>query len=343
MKIGIANDHHGVEIKHYLIKFLTNKGYNVVNYGTDENEKLFYEGLFKKKRYSYRKALGKPELEEYKETVTSSDLYNSFYRTMNKIIEKTNAKSNVHEIYEKGSLNKKIFIILLIIISLFTTISIPTYDFGGVEMIIASVFIIGFYIPFYVALGTAKMQIAAKIFVMGFLIFHSSMFMIALPITQAVFEEPMYLLSTVYGIACVVGMIVTYTYMPKRTPYGNEMLGKLKGFKTFLETAEKERLEAMVMQNPNYFYDILPYTYVLGISDKWIKQFEEIGLTEPDWYDGTDHFSPKSFGKFMDQTMTSAKSSMSSSPSSSGGGGGGGSSGGGSSGGGSGGGGGGSW
>ena len=106
---------------------------------------------------------------------------------------------------------------------------------------------------------------------------------------------------------------------------------------------EKERLEAMVLDNPNYFYDILPYTYVLGISDKWIKQFEEIGLTEPDWYDGTDHFSPKSFGKFMDQTMTSAKSSMSSSPSSSGGGGGGGSSGGGSSGGGSGGGGGGSW
>lgn len=311
--------------------------------GTDEFERLFFEGLFKKRRISYQKKLGKPDLEEYKDSVTASDLYNSFYRTMNKIIEKTNAKSNVHEIYEKGSLNKKVFIILLMIISLFTTISIPTYDFGGTEMIIASVFIIGFYIPFYVALGTAKMQIAAKIFVMGFLIFHSSMFMVALPITQAVFEEPMYLLSTLYGIACVIGMLVTYTYMPKRTPYGNQMLGKLKGFKTFLETAEKERLEAMVLDNPNYFYDILPYTYVLGISDKWIKQFEEIGLTEPDWYDGTDHFSPKSFGKFMDQTMTSAKSSMSSSPSSSGGGGGGGSSGGGSSGGGSGGGGGGSW
>lgn len=42
MKIGIANDHHGVEIKHYLIKFLTNKGYNVVNYGTDENEMVDY-------------------------------------------------------------------------------------------------------------------------------------------------------------------------------------------------------------------------------------------------------------------------------------------------------------
>lgn len=37
------------------------------------------------------------------------------------------------------------------------------------------------------------------------------------------------------------------------------------------------------MQDPTYFYDILPYTYVLGVSDKWIKQFETIGLQSPDW------------------------------------------------------------
>lgn len=30
----------------------------------------------------------------------------------------------------------------------------------------------------------------------------------------------------------------------------------------------------MVTNNPICFYDILPYTYVLGISDKWIKKFE---------------------------------------------------------------------
>ena len=28
--------------------------------------------------------------------------------------------------------------------------------------------------------------------------------------------------------------------MPKRTPLGNELLGKLKGFKDFLETAEEK-------------------------------------------------------------------------------------------------------
>ena len=92
------------------------------------------------------------------------------------------------------------------------------------------------------------------------------------------------------------------------------------------------------MENPNYFYDILPYTYVLGVSDKWIKKFETITMQAPNWYIGTRPFSVVTFGTFMNTAMTSANTAMSSSPSSSSG-----SSGGGSSGGGSGGGGGGSW
>ena len=62
--------------------------------------------------------------------------------------------------------------------------------------------------------------------------------------------------------------------------YGLEMLGKIKGFKNFLATAEKDRLEALVNQNPTYFYDILPFMYVLGISNKWIEQIEDITLKE---------------------------------------------------------------
>ena len=138
-------------------------------------------------------------------------------------------------------------------------------------------------------------------------------------------------------------MIICLKYLPKRTPYGNDMLGKIRGFKKFLETAEKQKLEAMVMENPTYFYDILPFTYVLDVSDKWIKKFESISLQAPSWYDSPNAFDMVSFGSFMNSTMESAESVMSSNPSSSSSSGGSGSSGGGSSGGGSGGGGGGSW
>ena len=116
------------------------------------------------------------------------------------------------------------------------------------------------------------------------------------------------------------------------------MLGKVRGFRNFLQVAEKEKLEALVMEQPDYFYNILPYTYVLGVSDKWIKKFETIAISAPAWYDGNS-FSTAAFGAFMGSTMAAASTAMTSSPSSSSGG----SSGGGSSGGGSGGGGGGSW
>ena len=68
--------------------------------------------------------------------------------------------------------------------------------------------------------------------------------------------------------------------LSKRTKYGLEILGKIKGFKKFLETAEKGKLESLVSQNPSYFYDILPFMYVLGISNKWIEQIENITLKE---------------------------------------------------------------
>lgn len=153
-------------------------------------------------------------------------------------------------------------------------------------------------------------------------------------------QDVFYLFGYLVGIGCILGMWFCLRYLPKRTPYGNRILGKIEGFKHFLEIAEKEELEAMVIKNPTYFYDILPYTYVLGVSDKWIKKFETISMQAPSWYNGSSAFTMASFGAFIHSTMNSAQSAMSSSSSSSSGGS---SSGGGFSGGGSGGGGGGSW
>ncbi len=42
MKIGIANDHRGFETKQILTKYLTDKGYNVVDYGTHSTDRVDY-------------------------------------------------------------------------------------------------------------------------------------------------------------------------------------------------------------------------------------------------------------------------------------------------------------
>lgn len=126
-------------------------------------------------------------------------------------------------------------------------------------------------------------------------------------------------------------------FVRRRTEEGFINLQKIQGFKMFLETAEKERLETLVDENPEYFYDILPYAYVLGVSDKWIKKFENIAIEQPNWYHGHGVFSYYTMCHFMNSTVKSCENAMTSAPQSSSGGGGG------FSGGGSGGGGGGSW
>jgi len=138
------------------------------------------------------------------------------------------------------------------------------------------------------------------------------------------------------GILISIAAFLFSFFIKQRTEKGYENLQKINGFKKFLETAEKERLETLVDENPEYYYNILPYAYVLGVSDVWTKKFESIALEPPHWYDGGT-FNRVMFWSFMNSTMSSAAQTMTSSPQSSSSGGGG------FSGGGSGGGGGGSW
>lgn len=42
MKIGISNDHGGYELKYNLTKKLESKGYNIVNYGSNDDTRVDY-------------------------------------------------------------------------------------------------------------------------------------------------------------------------------------------------------------------------------------------------------------------------------------------------------------
>ncbi len=144
------------------------------------------------------------------------------------------------------------------------------------------------------------------------------------------------------GIAILAAVFLMSHFIARRTEESHKNLEKLSGFRMFLKTAEKDRLEALVHDDPKYFYHILPFAYVLGVSNKWVKKFEGIAVEPPEWYTSAGVFTVAAMWYTMNQTIRSASSEMTSSPIevSSGGGSGGG---GGVSGGGSGGGGGGSW
>lgn len=131
----------------------------------------------------------------------------------------------------------------------------------------------------------------------------------------------------------------------KKTELGGNYMGRILGFREFLETAEKDRINMLVEENPEYFYSTLPFAMVLGVTDKWARNFEDIVMQPPSWYQGDMYgggFNTFVFAHALSSSMNSLSSTMSTSPAPSGSGAGG-SMGGGFSGGGSGGGGGSSW
>ena len=92
------------------------------------------------------------------------------------------------------------------------------------------------------------------------------------------------LLHAVISILLILIMI----FMDKRSEQGTRWLGQILGLKDFIITCEKERLEMLAQDDPSAFFSILPYAYVLGVSDVWVKKFETIAVTAPSWYQGYD-------------------------------------------------------
>ncbi len=119
--------------------------------------------------------------------------------------------------------------------------------------------------------------------------------------------------SILYYLAFLCNFINLFftIFMKRKTEYGEYITARIKGFRNFLMIAEKERLEALVSQNPNYFYDILPYTYAMNISKKWIKKFEDIPMPEVDM--GTfDYGSDLAYYSLYDNVYFPVSSSSSS-------------------------------
>ena len=94
----------------------------------------------------------------------------------------------------------------------------------------------------------------------------------------------MILAALVIGIVLIILMM----FMDKRSKQGNRWLGQILGLKEFIQSCEKDRIELLVKDDPYAFFEILPYAYVLGVSDTWVKKFEDIVIPYPSWYCGYD-------------------------------------------------------
>ena len=79
-------------------------------------------------------------------------------------------------------------------------------------------------------------------------------------------------LITITTFLCLLTYILC-PFLEYRTKEGQFVVGRLLGLKKYLEVTEKEKLEMLIKENPEYFYNIIPYAYVLNVSNEWIENY----------------------------------------------------------------------
>ena len=91
---------------------------------------------------------------------------------------------------------------------------------------------------------------------------------------------PLFLLTclSLFISAVFIGLVI------KISDYGFYNLSRILGLKQFLDDCNKRELKNIIRENPIYFYEILPYAYVLNVNDYSIEFLAGENKLRQDWY-----------------------------------------------------------
>lgn len=254
--------------------------------GRNNKERIIFENLFKDK-----------------DVVTPQDLDMNFYNAVYEVLDDLNDSDNQGRIFENTT-NQTLILLLLTVLSLFVIMFIPSIEYGSIDDTVVSIFMISLYCLIYAAIYSIAKNKILKTLIIILTGLHAISYILSIPLSYALVNDFRYLFAFIFGALCIILLIIFIRVMPKRTAYGNKMLGRINGFKLYLETISPEEITKKMKDNPNFYYDMLPYAYVLGILKGWIKKFEKIDVKKPKWSNKKPfHFS--SFNTFISHSLDS--------------------------------------
>ncbi len=91
-----------------------------------------------------------------------------------------------------------------------------------------------------------------------------------------------------------VFLVALFVYMhfsaaiARRSEYADKLLSEVLGYREFIEKVEKDRIERLSKEDPQFFYRVLSYAMALGVEDKWARAFSGIYVEPAAWYYGRD-------------------------------------------------------
>lgn len=160
---------------------------------------------------------------------------------------------------------------------------------------------------------TIKTALFSGLLALGALL-STGIFMLVIP-ASLLPTLPKFLLC-VLSFALAAGSVVLIC----RTDDYNEKLNHIVGFRSFIIHAEKDRLEALLESDPQYYYHVLPYAQVLNVSDIWKDKFATLTIAPPKWATSTSYnvYDFVVLNNVINHSMRSLANGMIAKPSSSG-------------------------
>ncbi len=114
--------------------------------------------------------------------------------------------------------------------------------------------------------------------------------------------------TTVFMIALFISVLAA-AFIDRRSAYADKVLTEVMGYREFIEKVEKDRIEKLSAEDPQFFYHVLSYAMALGVDDKWTKAFSGIYVEPARWYygpDGTDFFMISAFSRRWGRVYSSS-------------------------------------
>lgn len=267
-----------------LIFYWADKGYLKINLDNKDNptliriknlpetatkyEKIVFNGLFKKG-----------------DMIKTSELTNVFYRTFE--MAKAEVNSSAKGLHSSVSMGVSILFAVLggLLVGVaplllgFTTVSSRlTYILGFIAIIPALVLYAFSETVKYNRLKHKSKKNALYIFLLTLgILACAGIFVLIIPSSLLPIIPKVLLCALSFAISAVSVLLIS------RTQEYNEKLNHIVGFKNFITAAEKDRLEALLESDPQYYYHVLPYAQVLNVSDIWEDKFKGITVPPPAW------------------------------------------------------------
>jgi hypothetical protein len=277
--------------------YLANHGYlKVVE--NDDGYKLGKENSFKfikLKDYEKKNAVQKilfDNLFRDGDVVELQDIEYKFAEFFKEAKSMLDTKDNDKKLFFKDINFKKLVSLILIAISVFMINFNPVHLFMNnywLIFIIFLIYILGLYILFLSTSNTfVKLIIGGGVLAI-------CLYVAIKPITP----DNRLLIIYIIGTILILLSCNLYKKLPLRTKYGNKVLSEAYGLKYYLESISKSELEEELKTNEMFYFEMIPYAYVLDSLEAWIKKGNGTITMPPDWYIPSSEFKLSNFEKFI--------------------------------------------